>query len=246
MYRRNALGRPPALPFSHRGMSRAGAGESVVTHPLNDQAGDVPPPVDGVLLDLLMGVMNSLDTWSAAAGDRGLGLRWRDAVTTMMAATDSYRPYEGLVTEGAAEIGLPAKAPSVLFDRWTAMQPWPDVAVLHDIRLPYAFVTNSSTRLAEIAAGRSGLAPRFTLSAEEAGHYKPDPRVYAEACRRLGSDPARTLFVAGSPYDADGARAAGLVTCRVRRRPEHPAAKDAVTSFDSLHEVVAAFGLQAP
>lgn len=217
-----------------------------MTDPANDQAGNAPPPVEGILLDLLMGVMNSLDTWSAAAGERALGLRWRDAVTTTMAATDSYRAYEGLVTEGAAEVGLPAKAPSVLFDRWTAMQPWPDVAALHEIGLPYAFVTNSSTRLAEIAAGRSGLAPKFTFSAEEAGRYKPDPRVYAGACRRLGTDPARTLFVAGSPYDADGARAAGLVACRVRRRPERRAAEEAVTSFDSLHEVVAAFGLRAP
>lgn len=202
--------------------------------------------MDGVLLDLLMGIMNSLDTWSAAAGDRGLGLRWRDAVTSMMAATDTYRPYEALVTEGAAEIGLPATASSVLFDRWTTMAPWSDVAALEGIGPPYAIVTNSSTRLAQVAAGRSGLAPRFTLSAEEAGRYKPDPEVYTEACRRLGSDPARTLFVAGSPYDADGARAAGLVACLVRRRPEHRPTNDAVTTFDSFHEVVSAFGLQAP
>jgi FMN phosphatase YigB (HAD superfamily) len=65
--------------------------------------------------------------------------------------------------------------------------------------------------------------------------YKPDPRIYREACARLASPPTRTLFVAGSPYDADGAAAAGLQAVLVARRGEASAA-------GSLDEIVDRLG----
>ena len=72
------------------------------------------------------------------------------------------------------------------------MEPWPDAAALSRLSLPYGFVTNSSETLARIAAGRfSGSEPRFTLSAEVAGWFKPQPPIYRAACERLGLDPAR-------------------------------------------------------
>src|SRR5687768_15457375 len=112
-----------------------------------------------------MGVMNSIEVWTAAAGDPQLGLAWRDAVTRRMVASPRYRPYLDLVGEAAAEIGLPVDASSVLLDGWGRMDPWPDAGALSRVDLPYAFVTNCSTELALLAAGRSGLAPAFTLSA---------------------------------------------------------------------------------
>ena len=60
------------------------------------------------------------------------------------------------------------------------------------------------------------------LSAEDSGWYKPDRRIYLEASRRLGTSPERTLFVAGSVYDADGAAMAGLRTMLVERRGDQP------------------------
>jgi 2-haloacid dehalogenase len=159
----------------------------------------VPTRVQAVLFDLLMAVMNSLAVWSGAAGDQRRGLEWRDGVTRKMAASPTYVPYEELVVGAAADLGLPHNAASELFDRWREMEPWPDSAALSRLELPYAFVTNSSKPLARVAADRSQLALRFVLSAEEAGWYKPNPRIYQEACRRLGSPPDSTLFVAGSP-----------------------------------------------
>ena len=197
-------------------------------------------PVAGVLLDLLMAVMNSLEVWSAAAGGRGRGLAWRDAVTARMIAAPLYVPYEDLVRTAAVDLGLPNAAVSDLFDRWPTMTPWPDAAVLSRLTVPYAFVTNCSAELATAAVDRSGLDPAFTLSAEEAGCYKPNARIYQLACLRLGTTPARTLFVAGAPYDGVGARNAGLNVAIVNRRPDRPMPPK-IEIVESLAEIVTAF-----
>lgn len=193
-----------------------------------------------ILLDLLMGVMNSIEVWTTAAGDGHLGLAWRDAATRRMVAHPRYRAYAELVGEAAAEVGLSDDAPSALLDRWERMEPWPDAAALGEVDLPYAFVTNCSTELAQLAARRSGLAPAFTLSAEEAGWYKPDSRIYREACRRMGTPPQRVLFAAGSAYDAEGARAVGMRAWFIRRRPDLRPSDASIRAAASLDEVVAA------
>ncbi len=194
--------------------------------------------IDGVLFDLLMGVMNSLETWTAAAGDATRGLKWRDAVTARMVAAGGYTSYEDLLADAASELNLDPNAPTDLLARWTEMNPWPDAAAIQRLTVPYGFVTNCSMRLARVAAGRSRLAPRIVLSAEEAGWFKPDARVYVEACRRLGTAPDRTAFIAGSPYDADGAGAAGLSIWLVRRRGDQPASSASDSVAASLEEVV--------
>ena len=197
------------------------------------------PRVDGLLLDLLMAVMNSIDVWSAVAGDRRRGRAWRDAATARMAGAGAYVMYEELVTDAAGDVGLTRDAASALVERWSAMEPWPDAVAIARLSLPYGFVTNCSTSLALLAARRSGLRPRFVLAAEEAGWYKPHAAIYREGCRRLGMPEARTLFVAGSPYDAAGARAAGLQAVLVRRRRDQPISGSAIQVVGSLDDVVA-------
>ena len=196
---------------------------------------------DGVLLDLLMGVMNSLETWTGAAGDPARGLEWRDAVTARMVAAGAYTPYDRLVADAASALDLPPTAPTGLLDRWADMDPWPDAAALRRLDVPFGFVTNCSSRPAKVAAERSGLGPGFVLSAEEAGWFKPDPRVYLQACRRLGTAPDRTAFIAGSAYDAAGASAAGLRTWLVRRRADQPPSVESVSVAVSLDEVIKSF-----
>jgi 2-haloacid dehalogenase len=191
-----------------------------------------------ILFDLLSAVMNSHAIWSAAAGDERRGLAWRDAVTKRIVASPSYVPYEELVADAAAELGVGGEALDELFERWQEMDPWPDSAALSRLALPYAFVTNCSKRLAHVAATRSQLTPRFVLSAEEAGWYKPDPRIYREACKRLGVPAESTLFVAGSSYDAEGAGASGLQAVLVARRPDDRA-RHSATRIGSMHELVA-------
>lgn len=74
--------------------------------------------------------------------------------------------------------------------------------------LPLASLSNGNADLARI-----GLDAHFSvrLSAREAGVAKPDARIFAELCRRLGQDPAQVLHVGDDPIlDVFGARAAGL------------------------------------
>lgn len=172
-----------------------------------------------ILLDLLMATMDAMDVWIRAAGDEASGVAWRDATSARMVDVGRYVPYEGLAASAAAELGLPTDATARLRGLWPQMRPRPDAVVLGVLGMPYAFVTNCSRELAAIAVSASGLRPAFTLSAEEAGWYKPRPEIYAAACRRARTSPAGVRYVAGAAYDAVGAASAGLDTALVLRRP---------------------------
>ena len=83
------------------------------------------------------------------------------------------------------------------------------------------------------------------------GFGKPDPRVFLEACRRLGTDPARTAYV-GDELDVDAvaAREAGLVGVWVdrpgtRRLPltDDQVAAAGVQVVTTLDDLPAALGL---
>jgi len=187
-----------------------------------------------------MATMDSISTWSSAAGDRGLGLAWRDAVTERMIEAGHYVPYDELVIAAASELHLPVAAPDRLHAAWTEMRPWPDAEALEALRVPYAFVTNCSTELAMVAAGRSGLAPAFTLSAEEADWYKPRVEIYRLACERVGAAPAEIRFIAGASYDALGAAAAGLPAVLVARRPLERRLPVEIATVTSLEDALAA------
>lgn len=192
------------------------------------------PRVRAVLVDLLMATMDSIRTWADAAGDRDVGLAWRDGVTERMVRSGGYRPYRDLVAEAAGDLDLDGDAPDRLEAAWQVMHAWPDAGALHALSVPYAFVTNCSTRLAGVAAGRSGLEPAFTLSAEDAGWYKPRPEIYLLACERIGTPPRESLFVAGAAYDAEGASRAGLRARLIPRRAPTGAPSDEIAVVPSM------------
>ncbi|MCL2466502.1 MAG: HAD family hydrolase [Micrococcales bacterium] len=97
---------------------------------------------------------------------------------------------------------------------WT---PHPDagqfLAGLADAGLPVGTVTNATVRYQVRKLAICGLLDLPVLvGVDTLGVGKPDPRVFAEGCRLLGTDPARTLYVGDELYiDAVGARTAGLV-----------------------------------
>src|SRR5690606_22584142 len=89
------------------------------------------------------------------------------------------------------------------------------------------------------------------------GFGKPDPRVFAEACRRLGTDPARTAYVGDElDVDARAALAAGLVgvwldrpgarRVRVTTREIDAARRARVVAIAGLTELPDAFSLALP
>jgi 2-haloalkanoic acid dehalogenase type II len=77
-------------------------------------------------------------------------------------------------------------------------------------RFPLLALSNGNAQIA-----RTALGPRFrgAISASEFGIGKPDPRIFHEACRRLGCAPGEVLHI-GDDLELDvlAARAAGLQT----------------------------------
>jgi 2-haloacid dehalogenase len=69
---------------------------------------------------------------------------------------------------------------------------------------------------------RSALAPHIDgiLSAEDAGIFKPSPRVYQLAVQRLQLEPADIAFVSANGWDAAGAKAFGFLTFWINRNGE--------------------------
>jgi FMN phosphatase YigB (HAD superfamily) len=79
-------------------------------------------------------------------------------------------------------------------------------------RTKLAVVTNCSTRLGRLAAGRLKAQWYCVVTAQDAGFYKPDPRPYRLALKLLGVEAREAAFVAGSGYDLIGTAAVGLRT----------------------------------
>jgi putative hydrolase of the HAD superfamily len=103
-------------------------------------------------------------------------------------------------------------------------------------------VTNglSETHREKIELLRIGEYFDAIFIADEVGMIKPDPLLFAHACTKLASAPARSAMV-GDRYERDvsGARAAGLYTIwlNVRREPLPPAAPPPDATCSTLDEV---------
>lgn len=107
-------------------------------------------------------------------------------------------------------------------------------------RWPIAAVTNGNADLHGIGLGEHF---KTTVSAREFGIGKPDPRIFHEACRRLGAQPHEVLHIGDDwALDVVGAHGAGLRSAWVRRdadlgAPAGPARADCVVR--DLGELVA-------
>ncbi|VTU32314.1 HAD family hydrolase [Variovorax sp. PBL-E5] len=168
-----------------------------------------------VLFDLLTALLDSWSVWNAAAGSEPLGRRWRAEYLRLTYGCGAYVPYEDLVRQAAATVGLPARAPELLEDHWDELPVWSGATELLRALEPYCklgVVTNCSRALGARAAARLGIDWDVVVSSEEAGFYKPDPRPYRLALDRLGLAPRDAAFVAGSGYDMFGTASVGLRT----------------------------------
>jgi 2-haloacid dehalogenase len=93
------------------------------------------------------------------------------------------------------------------------LEPWPETTEVLDRLQQHAVlavVTNCSETLAGIAAERTRIHFTEVVTAERAGFYKPHPQAYSLALEELDVEPARALFVAGSPVDLPGATSVGM------------------------------------
>ncbi|MBO0925133.1 HAD family hydrolase [Cellulomonas sp. zg-ZUI199] len=148
---------------------------------------------------------------------------------------------------------------SALFDEafasaWSAhADADPVLARLLDAGIRIGALSNARQDLQTTKLARAGLGERLEVlvGVDTLGFGKPDPRVFLEACRRLGTAPARTAYV-GDELDVDAvaSRQAGLVGVWLdrpgpRRVPvtEAEVTQAEVIVIRSLDELPAALGV---
>jgi len=168
-----------------------------------------------VLFDLLTALLDSWTVWDAAAGGSEPGRAWRAQYLKLTYGCGAYRPYEVLVAEAAAAVGLTPDHPARLEAAWQDLAPWSGVTETLTVlarthRL--GVVTNCSERLGRRAAARMQVPFDCIVTSERAGFYKPDPVPYELALRELGLPAQRVLFVAGSGFDLIGTGRVGMDT----------------------------------
>ncbi len=200
---------------------------------------------DAVVFDLLTALLDSWTLWNHAAGSAEDGLRWRRAYLDLTYGAGRYRPYEDVVRQAAAQAGVATSCAETLFAQWTELPPWPEtrrvLAALAE-RVPLGVVTNCSRALGAAAVACTGGDFAALVTAESAGFYKPRPEPYLAVLQMLGTDPARTLFVAGSAADVPGAKGAGMTVFwhnRMGLQPVDDARPDfAAASLEPLLDLV--------
>ena len=84
---------------------------------------------------------------------------------------------------------------------------------------PRWILSNGTHAMLEPLARFTGLGESLDgiLSVDDAGIYKPSPRVYQLAVDRLGLSPAEIAFVSSNGWDAAGAKAFGFTTFWINR-----------------------------
>lgn len=117
-----------------------------------------------------------------------------------------------LAVHGIADAGLRAR----LMDAFLHIEAYPDaVTVLDALKRagrPAAILSNGSPRMlsAAVEFARLGHLLDHVISIEEAGIYKPHPRVYELVARRLGIAAGEICFVSSNGWDAAGAAQFGF------------------------------------
>lgn len=166
---------------------------------------------DAVVFDLLTALIDSWTLWNDVAGSPDAGLAWRRRYLEITYGSGAYRPYERLVRDAARDVGLPRSLGDDLDKRWDELKPWPEAReVLNRLSVPMAVATNCSIRLGRRAADRVSVPFEVVVTAESVGFYKPRPEPYRAVLAVLGTEPERTLFVAGPASDVPGAKGVGM------------------------------------
>jgi 2-haloacid dehalogenase len=201
---------------------------------------------DAFLFDLFTALLDSEPLWREVAGGAAAGANWRVESSRVAYTTGAYRPFVETVAEAARLAGVPPeRAPDLLRGMGEQLEPWPEAPeVLGRLRerARIGVVTNCSEELGQRVAARVGVPFDVVVTAEAAGAYKPRPEPYRLALDRLGVEPSRALFVAGSPSDIGGAIGAGMQAWWHNRRQlplgEHAAPLEEHDSLEPLLTLV--------
>ena len=125
---------------------------------------------------------------------------------------------------------------------WHRLNPWPDVTSgLARLRRRFvvASLSNGNVALLVNMARHGGFSWDCVLSAELAGHYKPDPEVYQSAAALLGLEPHEVMMVAAHNGDLLASKDVGFRTAFVHRPREFGPKQTTDLVPDSSVDVVA-------
>ena len=164
---------------------------------------------DAIVFDLLTGLIDSWSLWNEIAGSELKGRDWRSRYLQITYNTFKYKNYEDLVLLSAQQAGLKNTNAFKLIEEWERLKPWPEVnMVLNKLKDKFALgvATNCSIKKGNEAIKLIDVKFNSTVTAEEVGFYKPHPEMYNCILKKMNTCPSRTLFVAGSPFDVEGAK----------------------------------------
>jgi 2-haloacid dehalogenase len=106
---------------------------------------------------------------------------------------------------------------------WHHLNPWPDTVrglTLLGGKFTTITLSNGNIALLNELCGFAALSFREIVSAEDFGAYKPNPKVYLGAARKLGLEPAHCAMVAAHLSDLKAAKGCGFQTIYVEREDE--------------------------
>ena len=191
--------------------------------------------VFGTLVDWRSSITDAL---ARAGGAAGLSADWPaaadawrsryyPALARVLRSERAFQPLDVLhaemLDEVLAEFGLESLDPAAragLVRAWHRLAPWPDTMPgLTALRERHILtpLSNGGVGLLTRLAKSAGLPFDCILSAELAGTYKPDPRVYGLAPAYFDVRPDQVLMVACHPSDLEAAKRAGLRTAFIPR-----------------------------
>jgi len=194
--------------------------------------------------------------WAAVVDD------WRRAYQPAMNRVRdgaAWRDLDSLQRDTLSEVlarharQLPAAERESLVQGWRRLRPWPDCrAGLDRLRRRHLVATLSNGHLALLAdlLKFADLRMDAVLSAQLAGSYKPDPKVYRTALELLECQPEEAGMVAAHGSDLRAAAALGLRPIFVRRPLEWgagaqsagPPALDGLIEADGLVHLASLLG----
>jgi len=196
---------------------------------------------------LLFDVFGTLVDWRGSLLDQtadlspgtGIGVGWAAVVDDWrrayqpaldrVRAGSEWRDLDALQQETLVEVldrhgvALSAGERDTLVGAWRRLRPWPDTrAGLERLRSGYRTATLSNGHVALLVDlfRFADLRVDAILSAQLAGSYKPDPRVYLRGAELLGCEPGQAAMVAAHAEDLVAAARVGLRPIFVRRPQE--------------------------
>jgi len=136
---------------------------------------------------------------------------------------------DGLVfAANSLNLALDPSKRKQLLDAYLSLKTFPDVPPglkeLSTAGYKLAILSNGAPRMLQEVTKNAGVdqfLPRI-ISVDEVKIYKPSPRVYQLAAKKLGTAPEATGFVSSNAWDVAGAASIGLATFWINRGNQPP------------------------